>query len=115
MNFDDAIAAHSQWKRKLRAYLAKPDRSLKASDAAANDKCELGKWLAGEGRKYSMMPEFAKLVAEHTRFHKAAAGVITRADGGQDTSGEIALGANSEFGQASTNVVLALVEMKAKG
>jgi hypothetical protein len=112
MNFDEAVIAHSEWKRKLHAYLEKPDHSLNATDVAANNKCNLGKWLAGEGLKFASLPGFPKLVDEHTRFHKAAADVIRKADSGQNVTSDVALGAQSEFGRASGAVVLALMDLK---
>jgi len=114
MNFDEAITAHSQWKTKLASYIAKPDRSLKAAEVSLDSKCALGQWLSGEGKRYSSLPEFSKLVSEHAHFHKAAGSVITRADSGQSVTQEIALGANSEFANASSSVVQALVAMKHK-
>jgi hypothetical protein len=52
------------------------------------------------------------MAAEHTRFHKAAAEIVRRADCGEDVSGEFALGVGSEFSLASSAVVLALMDMK---
>ena len=112
MDFDEAIFVHSDWKRKLRSYLSKVDHSLTVADVAADDRCKLGEWIAGEGRKYSALPEFATLSIQHTRFHKAAAGIVEKADRGQDISGELIPGSNSEFSKASASVVRAIVEMK---
>lgn len=112
MNFDDAVVAHSDWKRKLNSYMQKPDQSLKAAEVGAIDHCVLGKWIKGEGKAYSKSSELAKLAEEHTRFHKAAAEIISKADKGQNMSADVALGASSEFGKASTAVVLAIMEMK---
>ncbi|HEX9110728.1 MAG TPA: CZB domain-containing protein [Terriglobales bacterium] len=113
MDFDEAIFAHSDWKRKLRLYLSKVDHSLTVADvAAADDRCKLGEWIAGEGRKYSALPEFATLSTQHTRFHKAAADIVEKADRGQDVSGELVPASNSEFSRASTSVVRAIIEMK---
>jgi hypothetical protein len=114
MNFDEAISAHSGWKAKLKLYLAKPDHSLKANEVGAADQCVLGRWMVGEGRKFAAFPEFAKLTAEHTHFHKAAASVVGRADAGDNVSEEVALGAKSEFAQASSQVVAAIMELKRK-
>jgi methyl-accepting chemotaxis protein len=114
VNFDEAITAHSAWKTKLSAYLAKPDHSLKVTDVAADDKCKLGQWIKGEGHKHSSLPEFSKLVTEHTRFHKAAGEVIRKADSGQKVTDEVALGAKSEFSSASSSVVSAIMYLKAK-
>ncbi len=114
MNFDDAVAAHSEWKRKLNSYVRNPDHSLKASEVNADDRCVLGKWLKGEGQQYSAAPEYAKLTKEHTRFHKAAGDLVNRVDRGQDVSAELVLGGGSEFGRASSAVVLAIIDMKKK-
>jgi methyl-accepting chemotaxis protein len=114
MNFDEAIVAHSQWKMKLASYVSKPDHSLRASEVGSDDKCALGVWLHGEGKKYSSLPEFPKLVSDHAHFHQAASNVIRKADSGQRVTEDIALGANSEFATASSAVVLALMAMKAK-
>lgn len=112
MSFDDAVICHSEWKRKLYNYGMNPDHSLTRDEVAANDRCKLGKWIRGEGRQYSVYPEFAKLTAEHTRFHKAAAEIVGRADRGEDVKGEFAVGVGSEFSLASSAVVLALMAMK---
>jgi|SRR5579864_3631198 len=112
MNFDQAIGAHGAWKLKLSVYLRKHDGSLKSQEASQDNKCELGQWIYGEGKKYSTLPEYAALKNEHGRFHKAAAAVIEKADAGQSVSDETALGAKSEFGTASSAVVLAIMNMK---
>jgi hypothetical protein len=114
MNFDDAVAAHSEWKRKLYSYVQQPDHSLRADDVAADDRCVMGQWLKGEAQKYSAFPEFAKLKAEHTRVHKAAADIVNRVNSGQDVSADLAIGGGSEFGRASSAVVLAIVSLKKK-
>lgn len=114
MDFDEAISVHSAWKHKLKLYLSRPDHSLKAASVAVNDRCKLGEWIVGEGRKYSTLPEFTTLSAQHTRFHKAAADIVRKADRGQDVSGELVPGSNSEFSQATASVVRALIEMKKK-
>jgi len=72
--------------------------------------CELGKWLRGEGQKYTKSPEFAKLFADHTHFHKAAGEVARKADSGQ----QVTLGSHSEFATASAALVKSLMAMKSK-
>jgi len=114
MDFDEAIKAHSGWKMKLAAYLAKPDGSLKAATVEPDNNCALGKWIYAEGARLSAQPEFITLKAEHARFHKCAAAVIRKADTGQKVAEEIAVGANSDFGKASSAVVFALMTMKRK-
>ena len=114
MDFDQAISAHSNWKAKLRAYLTKPDRSLSPSEIAQDNKCELGKWIHGEGAHHANLPEFQTLRDEHAHFHKTAAEVVRKADSGQNMTEETALGSKSEFATASSRVVSAIMGIKAK-
>ena len=114
MDFDEAIKAHTAWKTRLASYLSKPDHSLIASVVAADDKCDLGRWIGGEGTKYSKLPEFAHLKTDHTRFHKAAGEIVKKADSGKSMTEEVALGSRSEYAAASTAVINALMAMKLK-
>jgi hypothetical protein len=114
MNFDEAVAAHSAWKLKLSTYLRKPDGSLKASDIAVDNKCVLGQWIYGEGKKHAALPEYGALKGAHTKFHTVAADVVRRADSGKNVSEELALGGASDFSRASSEVVKAILNMKSK-
>jgi Chemoreceptor zinc-binding domain len=114
MDFDHAIMCHTQWKSKLAAYIAKPDKSLDPATVAHDDRCDLGKWIHGEGRKFANSPEFAKLIADHKRFHLAASEVIRKADSGLSVKEELVLGAKSEYAIASNAVVTSLMKMKMK-
>jgi hypothetical protein len=112
MDFEQAIAAHSAWKAKLREYLTKKDGSLSSAEVSADNKCALGQWIHGEGIRYSKLPEYSILKKEHARFHKAAAGIVLKADSGQSVSEEVTLGSRSAFTTASSAVVMAIIAMK---
>lgn len=112
MNFDQAIACHVQWKSKLSAYIAKPDKSLDAASVAHDDRCDLGKWLRGDGLKFAASPEYKQLVEDHQRFHHAASEIIRKADSGKSVKEDVALGAKSEYASASNAVVASLMKMK---
>ena len=114
MNIDNAIDAHVGWKLKLSSYLHKPDKSLDPAKVGADNGCELGQWIHGEGKKYANLPEFTKLTVDHAQFHRAAAEVINRANSGQAVGEEVALGAKSAFAMASTAVVSDLMYLKRK-
>ncbi len=114
MNFDQAIGAHAAWRRKFSSYLQKPDGSLNPAEVGAENRCDLGIWIAGDGLEFYKLPEYRKLKLEHARFHKAAAELVERANRGESVTPEIELGARSEFASASTSVVLAIKGMKAK-
>ncbi|GIL16977.1 MAG: hypothetical protein BroJett040_07280 [Oligoflexia bacterium] len=114
MNFDEAVKAHSEWKTKLSHYIRKPDGSLKAADVGVDNKCTLGQWIYGEGSAHSSLPEYGTLKAEHAKFHKCAASIITRADKGENVTEEVMLGSKSEYAACSSHVVAAIMAMKAK-
>lgn len=114
MNIDEVIKAHVAWKTKLSRYLACPDRSINAADIATDRKCELGRWLHGEGSQFASLPEFAALKQDHAKFHAAAAAIVTKADRGEPVVQDLALGADSEFVKASRAVSNALFKLKPK-
>jgi len=114
MNFDEAIAAHSAWKIKLGAYLRHPDGSLQAASVASDDRCTLGQWLHGEGSKFRSLAEYRTLQTAHSKFHECAADVVRKADAGQSVTDEVAFGARSEFGLASSAVVNSIGALRKK-
>lgn len=115
MDFDAAINAHIAWKKKLGTYLQNPDKSLKAAEVQVDNKCDLGKWIYGEGAKHAALPEYSVLKTEHAKFHKCAASIIIQADAGKSVTEEVALGSKSEFSVASANVVGAIMKMRRHG
>jgi hypothetical protein len=114
MDFDQAIAAHAAWKGKLSQYLAKPDKSLQPSEIALDNRCDLGKWIAGEGKQYAKIREYEAVKSSHAQFHKVAADIVQRANSGKAVAEEVALGAKSEFATASSAVVRAIMALKSK-
>lgn len=112
MNFDEAIQAHSSWKLKLSTYLRKPDGSLNPGTIRPDNKCTLGQWLHGDGRKFAANPDYKKLVAEHAKFHQCAAAVVDKANMGKSTAEDTMIGSRSDFGTASSNVIALLMGMK---
>jgi methyl-accepting chemotaxis protein len=114
VNLEEAIQAHAAWKIKLAVYLKKPDGSLKPSEIAADGRCPLGQWLSGDGKKHSSLPEYQTLMAEHARFHRAAASVTEQANSGRAMNAEDVLGGGSEFASASLSVVKAIKNLQGK-
>lgn len=115
MKFGEAINVHRGWKLKLTDYLKKPDGSLKSEVVGCDNKCEMGQWIySTDAAKYASLPEFVTMKTEHARFHKAAAEIIKKADSGHDTTEDLALGSDSEFGVVSSSVVAAILAMMKK-
>ncbi len=114
MNVQEAIAAHAQWKIKLAVYLKKPDNSVSFEQLGADDRCELGKWIYGDGAEFKGTPEYETVRSAHAKFHRAAAAVVRKANIDKSLDADSVLGPHSEFGAASTAVVLALKALAAK-
>ena len=114
MDFDEAMAAHSEWRMKLANYIRKPDKSLSASIVSKDNQCALGKWLYAEGQRHGVLPEYTQLVEAHKRFHAAAGIIIARADKGENVTEEVTLGAVSDYSRASVAVAMAIMGMKRK-
>ena len=112
MDFDEAVASHSQFKRKLRKDLAKHDGSMRPVEVALDHKCALGQWIYGEGSGYSVLPEYTKLKYEHARFHTVAADLVTKANCGESIEQDLAPCSSSEFSNASSAVIIAIMSMK---
>ncbi len=114
MDFKEAIRAHSDWKMKLSRYLENPDGSLQPRIVGIDNGCTLGQWLYGAGKRYESLPEFQHAKSLHSRFHSAAADIVSRANRGAAATAEAMLGSGSEYASTSTAVVAALMELEVK-
>jgi len=112
MNFDEALKAHVDWKRKLLSYLHNPDGSLKAADISLDNRCALGQWIYGDGAKLSNLSAYSTLKSSHERFHREAASVVRKADNGVKVTEIGALGPESPYGKASLDVLTAIRAIK---
>lgn len=112
VDFDKAMAAHADWKVKLRVALDNRD-SLDADRICSDKNCDLGRWLHGEGRNQcGRAPSFGACVEAHAAFHREAgsvASVINRKDYGK---AEQMLAVGSAFSDASTGVAVILRRLK---
>ncbi len=113
MDFKAAIDAHVQWKMKLRGYVSNPDKSLKADIVGVDNKCALGQWIYGEGRKFQDLSEYAQLKEEHAQFHKCAAEVIALADAGKKEQANEVVN-HGAYAKISNSVVQRIGAMKEK-
>lgn len=112
MDLDEAIQAHSSWKQKLATCLDRPGATPKTAEIRADNRSELGQWLYGEGKKFSSLDEYKLLLAEHARFHRAAAKAVEQVRAGEVTKEVVYQGSDSEFASASRNVVAAINALK---
>jgi hypothetical protein len=106
MDLGAAIDAHSQWRVKLKAAISRGE-TLDASTITQDTRCELGRWLNGEGRsRFGAKPEFQKLVASHRAFHAAAGRVASAVNAGKTADAESLL--NGPFQAQSQDTVAAI-------
>ncbi|MFN7088055.1 MAG: CZB domain-containing protein [Burkholderiales bacterium] len=112
MNLDEAIAKHAEWKVKFRSAIGKKEK-LDAPAISVDNRCDLGKWLHGEGKMaHGAKAEYRTLVARHAEFHKAAGKVAEAINAGKYDVAEKMLAPATEYGVASSNVATAITSLK---
>ena len=86
-NFDLIVLMHRNWLIQLRAFLDNRKDGLKAT-SEDHLKCDLGKWIYGEGRQFSTNNAYIKLEENHKKFHMAAGTIIKAKTEGDNRTAE---------------------------
>jgi methyl-accepting chemotaxis protein len=74
-DYDGIVSKHRAWVSNLRQYLDGKKNDLKATrDDYKN--CGLGKWIYGEGKKFSNLPSYIDAEKTHQAFHDQAGKII---------------------------------------
>jgi methyl-accepting chemotaxis protein len=111
MDLNSAIAAHTQWKIKLRGAISGGEK-VDAATLSKDNCCELGKWLHGEGRaKLGTLPSFAQALKAHAAFHLAAGKVAHHINAGAKDAASRELDGPA-FSEASAAVGGAIIQLK---
>ena len=78
LNFQGAIEVHMRWKARFKAIVdGSSDEKIEVEVVRADDRCALGLWLYGEGkRKYDMRSEYLDVLMWHAEFHRQASGIL---------------------------------------
>ncbi|WP_430421803.1 CZB domain-containing protein [Phenylobacterium sp.] len=112
MNLDNAITAHAEWKMKLRGAIDRCE-SVDADSIAADNCCELGRWLHGDGRRAcGASPVFKDVVAKHAVFHRAAGRVAREINARNYDVARKLLDAGAEYASASADVGAAIIGLR---
>ncbi|WP_172967701.1 methyl-accepting chemotaxis protein [Hydrogenovibrio sp. JE_KL2] len=69
LDFEDAKQKHRAWNVKLENLMSGLKTDINKETARRNDQCALGKWLIGDGKKYSHIPQMQQLVENHNQMH----------------------------------------------
>jgi methyl-accepting chemotaxis protein len=112
MDLDRAVAAHAQWKIRLRGAIANGDQ-LDAASVSADNCCELGKWLHGDARRLAD-PQglIGDCTAKHAEFHRQAGQVARAINAKRMDDAERMLAPGTAYSNASNNVGVALLRLK---
>jgi methyl-accepting chemotaxis protein len=76
-SLDDANTAHAKWKTRLIDYMnGRHKEPINHADAASDHKCDLGKWIYGEGKQHSHRKEYRDLKETHAHFHQSVGEIV---------------------------------------
>jgi methyl-accepting chemotaxis protein len=86
-NFDMIVLMHRNWLIQLRAFLDDRKDDLKAT-SEDHVKCDLGKWIYGDGKRFSEKSAYKTLEANHKDFHIKAGEIIRAKSEGNKAAAE---------------------------
>jgi len=107
---DHALTAHTEWKNKL-IKMIEQGSDIDKSKATNYDACDLGKWLAGDGREYASVEECAVLYERHKRFHQEVGSIIDQVKLGRIDDAKASLRSGG-FNVASKETIDAIQKFK---
>lgn len=107
-----AIAAHSQWKVRLKGAIDTGKLDVPIGTIRVDDQCAFGKWLHGDTlpAEVKASPHYAKVRELHARFHQVAAAVAEAALAGRKAEAEASMGITGEYGRASAELTRAMMD-----
>ncbi len=112
MDLSQAIQAHTEWKLKLRAAIAR-NETFDVAQVSADNCCPLGAWLHGEAKnKFGHLESYTSCVANHAAFHKEAGKIAQRVNLKKFAEADQMLQAGSAFAHASSAVGAAVIRLR---
>lgn len=111
LDFEGAIAAHGNWKKRLLDFVAGGGERLDPVVVGRDDQCALGCWIHGDGRVLRGDSNYLNLKTEHAGFHRCAADVIRLQVAGNSSAARAQIA--GEFSSRSKRVIGLLENMRA--
>lgn len=114
MDFTSFIAAHGQWKTRLRAAIDTGKSDASVASAKLDNQCQFGKYF------YSLPPhmqssELGRQVRDkHAAFHAEAARVLGLALSGKKAEAQKAIEMNSDFAKISAELTRLMTDWQRK-
>lgn len=112
IDFEAAIARHSEWKFKLRGAITRKEK-LDAEIISRDDCCVLGKWMHGTAmEKYGRLGSFKRCLSDHAKFHKEAGLIAAAINAEKFSEAEKMLDTGTPYTLASQSVREAIMQFQ---
>ena len=100
-----AIAAHGQWKQKLRRAIDTGECESTPERVKQDNNCAFGKWLHFRiDPSHKTSAHYREIVALHAEFHTAAGHVLELALNGEKDQASKLIGLGSQFSKVSAKL-----------
>ena len=109
-----AIAAHGQWKERLRQASQTGLSGYTPEGVEPDSKCDFGKWLHSLPAEDQKTENWKKIQVLHSKFHKETANILRLALTGKKAEATQAMAIGSQYTNLSAELVGALVEWRKK-
>jgi len=109
-DFAKAVQAHLDWKRKLHDAIDGKGEKLDAAVVSLDDRCALGQWIYGPGRRFAKYTEHASLRAAHAGFHECAGAIAEMAQHGKHDEAQRTL--DGDFKEASKKTISQITALR---
>ena len=111
---DKAIAAHDQWKGRLRMTIESSRIDTPVDTIRRDDLCDFGKWLHGPTLTSSdkATTHYRTVTDLHAQFHRTAAQVVELALTGRKSEAETLMISGGEYALISDRLTRALAGWK---
>jgi len=114
MDLSKYIAAHGQWKMRLRQVIDTGKSEWSVEGVRVDDRCEFGKFLHGLGPALGSTEMAAQIKAKHAAFHVEAARVLELAMGGKRAEAAKAIEIGSSYMRLSSELTRLMIQWQGK-
>jgi hypothetical protein len=111
---EKAIAAHAQWKARLRTAAGSGKFDIPTDKVRADNQCEFGKWLYGSELTAAekQTHHYLDVKQLHAQFHREAAKVVDLANSGQKAEVEKAISMGGNYAKSSSALTSAMISWR---
>lgn len=88
------------------------NEQLEVETVSCDDKCDLGKWIYGDAKKFSHLKEYEALKAHHAAFHQSVGAIVEATQHGDIDQAKRMLG--GDFYKASKQTIEAIRNMQTR-